>query len=156
MCAVHVGENTNELTLSELEDKIFDSSDYNVFRSISFVLQISGKDLSITVPEKIPLDMFLNEGMLRLLIVKYKITSVFCLSFWIVKNLSPERPFMGIEIFSRYNLLCFHEFRVSAFLDLIKQFKIHDATVAKTSLITATSSLSIFFVIISVFVIFKS
>ena len=100
MCAVHVGENTNELTLSELEDKIFDSSDYNVFRSISFVLQISGKDLSITVPEKIPLDMFLNEGMLRLLIVKYKITSVFCLSFWIVKNLSPERPFMGIEIFS--------------------------------------------------------
>ena len=38
MCAVHVGENVNELTLSELGDKIFDSSDYNVFRSISFVL----------------------------------------------------------------------------------------------------------------------
>ena len=73
-----------------------------------------------------------------------------------MKKLSAERPFMGIEIFFRYNLLCFHEFRVSAFLDLIKQFKIHDATVAKTSFITATSSLSIFSVIISVCVTFES
>ena len=44
--------------------------------------------------------MFLNKGMLGLLIVKYKIIPLFCLSFWMVKNLSPERPFMGIEIFS--------------------------------------------------------
>ena len=45
---------------------------------------------------------------------------------------------------------------MSAFLDLIKQFKIYDATVGKTSLKTANSSLSIFFVIISVCVIFES
>ena len=38
LCAVHAGENANELTLPEQGDKIFDSSDYNVFRSISFVL----------------------------------------------------------------------------------------------------------------------
>ena len=45
---------------------------------------------------------------------------------------------------------------MSAFLGLIKQFKIHNATVAKTSFITATSSLSIFFVIISDCVTFES
>ena len=38
LCAVHAGEKANELTLPEQGDKIFDSSDYNVFRSISFVL----------------------------------------------------------------------------------------------------------------------
>ena len=31
LCAVHAGENANELTLPEQGDKIFDSSDYNVF-----------------------------------------------------------------------------------------------------------------------------
>ena len=35
VCAVLAGENANELTLPEQGDKIFDSSDYNVFRSIS-------------------------------------------------------------------------------------------------------------------------
>ena len=102
---------------------------------------MSGKDLSITVPKKIPLDMFLIKGMLGLLIVKYKITPLFCLSVLdCEKNVSLDRPFMGIEIFSQYILLCFHEFHVSAFLCLIKQFKMYDATIAKTSLISATSS----------------
>ena len=38
LCAVHTGENANELTLPEQGDKTFDSSVYNVFGSISFVL----------------------------------------------------------------------------------------------------------------------
>ena len=38
LCAVHAGENANELTLPEQGDKIFDSSDKKVFRLISFVL----------------------------------------------------------------------------------------------------------------------
>ena len=69
--------------------------------------------------------MFLNKGMLGLLIVKYKIILLFCLSFWIVKNLSPERPFMGIEIFSGISCSVSTSFmHVSAFLDLIREFKI--------------------------------
>ena len=34
MCAVHAGDNANEMTLPEQGDKIFDSSDYNV--SVSY------------------------------------------------------------------------------------------------------------------------
>ena len=45
---------------------------------------------------------------------------------------------------------------MSAFLGLIREFKIYDATVGGTSLIIASSSLSIFFVIISVCVTFES
>ena len=68
--------------------------------------------------------MFLNKGMLGLLIVKYKIIPLFCLSFWIVKNLSPERPFMGIEIFSGISCSVSTSFmHVSAFLGLIREFK---------------------------------
>ena len=43
-----------------------------------------------------------------------------------------------------------------AFLGLIREFKIYDATVGGTSLIIATSSLSIFFVIISACVTFEN
>ena len=124
VCGVHAGENANELTLPEQGDKIFDSSEYNGFGRLArspspffyllfnwtssvfnlsetssiyriLIIQISGKDLSTTVPKKIPLDM-----MLGLLNVKCKIPSLFCLSFWIVNNLSSDRPFMGIEIYS--------------------------------------------------------
>ena len=35
VCSGYAGENANELTLPEQGDKIFDSSDYNSFRSIS-------------------------------------------------------------------------------------------------------------------------
>ena len=35
MSAGDAGENANELTLPEQGDRIFDSSDYNIFRSIS-------------------------------------------------------------------------------------------------------------------------
>ena len=35
VCAVHAGENANVLTLPEQGDKIFDSSEYNGFWSIS-------------------------------------------------------------------------------------------------------------------------
>ena len=35
VCAGDAGENANELTLPEQGDRIFDSSDYNIFRSIS-------------------------------------------------------------------------------------------------------------------------
>ena len=45
---------------------------------------------------------------------------------------------------------------MSDFLGLIRKFKIYDAMVGRTSLIIASSSLSIFFVIISVCVTFES
>ena len=45
---------------------------------------------------------------------------------------------------------------MSAFLGLIREFKIYDATVGRTSLIIASSSLSIFFVIFSVCITFES
>ena len=66
------------------------------------------------------------------------------------------RPFYGNRNILRYIFLSFHEFDVSACLGIFKEFKFYHATVAKTSLVIAGSSLSIFFVIISVCVTFES
>ena len=99
--------------------------------------------------------MFLKKGILGLLIVKYKIIPLFCLSVWIVKNLSPELHFLGIENIFRYILPSFQEVHVSAFLGLIREFKIYDATLGRMSLIIASSSFSNQ-VIISVCVTFES
>ena len=82
--------------------------------------------------------MFLNKGMLELLIVKYKIIPHFCLSAWIVKKIIPWASFYGNRNIFRYILLSFHEFHVSAFLGLIRDFKIYDG---KTSLVMSSSSL---------------
>ena len=42
MCAVHAGDNTNELTLPEQGDKIFNSPDYNIVgRIIDFEIENS-------------------------------------------------------------------------------------------------------------------
>ena len=48
------------------------------------------------------------------------------------------------------------QFFPAAMIIVIREFKIYDATVAKTSLKIASSSLSIFFVIISVCLTFGS
>ena len=99
--------------------------------------------------------MFLNKGMIGLFIVKYKVIRPFLFIVLDCEKFIPLVSLYGNRNIFRYILLSFHEFHVSAFLGLFREFKIYDVTVGRTSPIFASSSLSIFFVIISVCVTFE-